>query len=277
MPKELIDYSNTIIYKIYCKDSSIKDMYVGHTTNFTKRKYHHKVSSNIITNKSKIYKTIRDNGGWDNWDMIEIAKYDCKDATEARIKEHEHYKLLNSSLNTASPYLDKSKIFCGTCNIQCYTQHDFQRHVKSNKHNKNINGEQDKIKSNKKFHCDKCIFECCYESDWKRHMRCRKHLKKVEEQTQNESNKYKVYDCLCGKKYKDNSGLWKHQQKCKNKNEVKNDDDDEVKNDNFLMLLLKETIKATSLLQQQNKMMMDMIIYLTKDKDHNINQTDLDL
>ena len=137
-----------------------------------------------------------------------------------------------------------------------------------------------KIKSNKKFHCDKCKFECCYESDWKRHLRCIKHLKKVSEQTQTESNKCKVYDCLCGKKYKDNSGLWKHQQKCKNKNEVKNEvknDDNEVENDNFLMLLLKETIKAASLLQEQNKMMMDMIIYLTKDKDHNINQTDLEL
>jgi hypothetical protein len=278
MPKELIDYSNTIIYKIYCKDSSIKDVYVGHTTNFTKRKYHHKVCSNIITNKSKIYKTIRDNGGWDNWDMIEIAKYNCKDVTEARIKEYEHYTLLNSSLNTASPYLDKSKIFCDICNIQCYKQDDFLRHIKSNKHNKNINGEQNKIKSNKKFHCDKCNFECCYESDWKRHLRCIKHLKKVSEQTQTESNKCKVYHCLCGKKYKDNSGLWKHQQKCKNKNEVKNDNDDnELENDNSLMLLLKETIKATSLLQEQNKMMMDMIIYLTKDNDHNINQTDLEL
>jgi hypothetical protein len=43
------------------------------------------------------------------------------------------------------------------------------------------------------------------------------------------------------------------------------------------MLLLKETIKAASLLQEQNKMMMDMIIYLTKDKSHNINQTDLEV
>ena len=32
MPKDSIDYSNTIIYKIYCKNPEIKDIYVGHTT-----------------------------------------------------------------------------------------------------------------------------------------------------------------------------------------------------------------------------------------------------
>ena len=34
MPKDIIDYSNTIIYKIYCKNETITDIYVGHTTNF---------------------------------------------------------------------------------------------------------------------------------------------------------------------------------------------------------------------------------------------------
>ena len=42
MPKIDIDYSNTIIYKIFCKDPEIKDIYIGHTTNFVQRKYAHK-------------------------------------------------------------------------------------------------------------------------------------------------------------------------------------------------------------------------------------------
>ena len=42
MPKNEIDYYNYIIYKIVCKDSNIKDIYVGHTTNFVQRKYAHK-------------------------------------------------------------------------------------------------------------------------------------------------------------------------------------------------------------------------------------------
>ena len=59
MPKETIDYSNTIIYKIYCKDSSIYDFYVGHTTNFIKRKSLHKSSCSNKNNKLKIYEIIR--------------------------------------------------------------------------------------------------------------------------------------------------------------------------------------------------------------------------
>ena len=44
MPKVEIDYSNTIIYKISCKDIAIKEVYVGHTTNFVQRKHTHKQS-----------------------------------------------------------------------------------------------------------------------------------------------------------------------------------------------------------------------------------------
>ena len=44
MPKVEIDYSNTIFYKISCKNPSIDDIYIGHTTNFVQRKYAHKQS-----------------------------------------------------------------------------------------------------------------------------------------------------------------------------------------------------------------------------------------
>ena len=40
-----IDYSNSVIYKIYCKDENVKDVYVGETTDFIRRKYAHKINS----------------------------------------------------------------------------------------------------------------------------------------------------------------------------------------------------------------------------------------
>ena len=46
MPKLPIDYSKTIIYKIVCNDTNITDCYVGHTTDITRRKAHHKCSCN---------------------------------------------------------------------------------------------------------------------------------------------------------------------------------------------------------------------------------------
>ena len=98
MPKVVIDYSNTIIYKIMCKDPLICDIYVGHTTNFSQKKYAHKNACNNINSSSynlKIYKTIRDHGNWSNWDMSIITTYNCKNILEAKEKEREHFLLLN--------------------------------------------------------------------------------------------------------------------------------------------------------------------------------------
>ena len=55
MPKVEMNYSNTIIYKIVCKDVSIKECYVGQTTNFTKRKCSHKSNCKSDRNKAPTY------------------------------------------------------------------------------------------------------------------------------------------------------------------------------------------------------------------------------
>lgn len=81
------DYSTTIIYKITCNDSNITDKYVGHTTDFVRRRKEHKTNvckENSPDSHLKLYKFIRDNGGWDNWKMEIVAHYDCKDLHEAK-------------------------------------------------------------------------------------------------------------------------------------------------------------------------------------------------
>ena len=108
MPRLPIDYSNTVIYKIVCNDLSITDCYVGHTTDFTRRKQGHKNNcSNEKTKKYnyKVYETIRETGGWNNWSMIEIEKYPCKDSNEATAKEREWFERLDSSLNMNCPQI----------------------------------------------------------------------------------------------------------------------------------------------------------------------------
>jgi hypothetical protein len=106
MTKTTINYENTVIYKIVCKDLGIKDCYVGHTTNFTQRKGQHKAScNNEDGNKShyKVYMCIRENGGWDNWDMIEIEKFKCNDGNEARARERFQIESLEANLNVVIP------------------------------------------------------------------------------------------------------------------------------------------------------------------------------
>ena len=114
MPRHNIDYSKTIIYKIVCKDLNVTDIYVGSTSNFIKRKYSHKFSCNSENNKKfnfKVYQIIRENGGWDNWDMIEIEKFECADGNESRARERHWYEQLGAKMNIRVPIInDKERV-----------------------------------------------------------------------------------------------------------------------------------------------------------------------
>ena len=57
MPKLQTDYSETIIYKLCCKDTTINQIYVGHTTNINNRKHNHK--SNCCNSNLKMLKTFK--------------------------------------------------------------------------------------------------------------------------------------------------------------------------------------------------------------------------
>ena len=108
-----IDYSKVVIYKIVCKDLNIDMCYVGHTTNFTHRKASHVRNSLIEAYpfyNYQVYQIIRDNGGWENWDMVEIKKYPCQDFNEARARERYWYEELNSKLNSKRPYATKEEV-----------------------------------------------------------------------------------------------------------------------------------------------------------------------
>ena len=106
MPKIAMDYSKTLIYKIeHIDDDSF--VYVGHTTNFSKRKAQHKSCCNNESDKAfnlKLYQMIRDNGGWDNFKMIEVEKYECNDKREAERREDEVMKELKANMNARQSF-----------------------------------------------------------------------------------------------------------------------------------------------------------------------------
>ena len=106
MPKHNIDYSNTIFYRIVCKDVNIMDCYVGHTTDFRVRKNNHKSSCHNPDSKMYnlyVYQFIRANGGWSNWDMVLIERQSCEDKLVATRRERYHIEQFNASLNTVMP------------------------------------------------------------------------------------------------------------------------------------------------------------------------------
>ena len=99
----LTDYSNTVIYKISCRDPTVSGVYVGHTVDFIKRKYAHQKSSEDNKCTNLLYRTIRMHGGWDNWEMKMVGFFHCNNLTEAREKEQEFFISLNASLNSVEP------------------------------------------------------------------------------------------------------------------------------------------------------------------------------
>jgi hypothetical protein len=106
MPRLPIDYKQTIIYKLCCKNISITEIYVGHTTNFTKRKNCHSSSCNNEKQKEynyPVYQFIRENGGWDNWTMILIEEYSCDNKLQASQRERYWLETLNATLNNRIP------------------------------------------------------------------------------------------------------------------------------------------------------------------------------
>lgn len=112
MPKNPIDYSNNIIYKIVCKDLSIVDLYIGSTTNFTKRRYSHKrntMNPELKDASFKIYDIIRNNGGWANWDMIEVERYPCADINASRARERHWYEELKPTMNSIRPKISREE------------------------------------------------------------------------------------------------------------------------------------------------------------------------
>ena len=166
MPKVPIDYSKTQIYKWVCNDSSVLCEYVGHTTNWDKRKASHKERCNDEKNKKyhlKLYETMRENGGFNNWKMILIEDYPCNGKREAEQREQYHIDLLVEKINT----------------INAFTENRYQKLIKENS-NHNQERYQRTLENNPNHNKEKYYCECCINyfslKHKARHERSQKHI-----------------------------------------------------------------------------------------------------
>ena len=267
MPKTDIDYSNTIIYKITCRDETISDVYVGHTTNFVQRKHAHKqscINPTSLNYKLKLYQVIRANGGWNNWKMEIINFFECKDHYEARKKEQEYFISLNATLNSIEPLpkpkkkviipiiekKNKEIFLCSTCNIRCNTIKLLEDHNKTQKHLKKLDGSLSQENSNminlKTYNCETCHVTTSSKKDYTKHLLTTKHNKliSVNPELIAEIPKHICINCL--KEYKSNVGLWKHKKVClieKKHQEINNITENTTENkDKVIELLTKENL-----------------------------------
>lgn len=148
-----INYETTpiIFYKFVCENPEIKSCYVGHTTNFGERKRNHKHVCNNTFHKNhhyKIYQTIRENGGWNKWKIVEINRQICLDKSDAGKIEQQYIDELQANMNMRNATFNKKEYTLENKNrfaliknqiLKCecgsnYTHTNRVRHAKTKKH-----------------------------------------------------------------------------------------------------------------------------------------------
>ena len=101
-----------IFYKIFCVDKSVELSYIGSTADWKQRNSSHKSVCNNENHRAyntKIYKTIRANGGWGNFKMVEIGKQEQLTPQQAKQIEEKYRVELNADMNGRRCFLTEEE------------------------------------------------------------------------------------------------------------------------------------------------------------------------
>ena len=196
MPKTKIDYGNTTIYKISCKDSKVKHVYVGYTTNFIQRKYFHK--NNCINHEAtnydeRLHAVIRKHGGWENWKMENIHVCNCEDYNAAKKIVQEYAVTLRATLNSGDVTFSNGL-------LPTMVTDSTDACKKTNIKTKNP-------KNPLTFFCDICDYVTSNKKDYNKHINTIKHIN-------NKKSPQHNMGCECGKTYINRSSLFNHRKVC---------------------------------------------------------------
>jgi hypothetical protein len=134
MAPRIIDRTKTVIYKIVCKDLSVPDLYVGSTSNMTRRRASHKNNSKKPEKGGlKIYAAINTNGGWENWQMVAVEAYpDCESGEQARTRERYWYEqLAAAALATARPMVSAAQAVASYADDEAFLECRAQYYAKT--------------------------------------------------------------------------------------------------------------------------------------------------
>ena len=177
------DYSKTLIYKTQHQDKP-ELLYIGSTTDFRDRKYSHKGNCNNPNINFKLYQLIRDNGGWECFNMVRIKDFPCDNRREAEAEEDriimEMKSILNSKrasrtnkqyhIDNKDKLKEKQKIYVNDNRDLVLEQK--KQHYINNKYIINI-------KASQKITCEcGCVVR---KSDIARHKKSKKHLDHLKE------------------------------------------------------------------------------------------------
>jgi hypothetical protein len=121
-----------------------------------------------------------------------------------------------------------AKFHCIICDFNCCKKSNYELHINTKKHIRNVEGN---------------LMETL------------------------EIKKNAVYDCNCGKQFKTNAGLWKHKKTCNDKNDNIIENKDEPSDKQLIVMLLKqnsEIIKENSELRKEQADIKEIILEIVK-------------
>jgi hypothetical protein len=113
------------------------------------------------------------------------------------------------------------------------------------------------------FICEICDFKSCNKNDYNRHLQTTKHKINLSQSFSIAKSQKNSYACICGKEYKDNSGLWRHKKSCTYDENLDDNDKNEIQE-------LKDFMKY---LMKENSEMKNMMMEVIKNGTHNTTHT----
>jgi hypothetical protein len=132
--------------------------------------------------------------------------------------------------NNATPPL---KYSCAICNFITGNKYDYTRHLSTQKHKKNAEGDK----------------------------------REIENAPKNPDG----FDCECGNKYKYRQGLWSHKKKCDGKTKTNVDNrepPDNVSTNDLVLALINENKEMRNLFIEERKTLIDIIAGLSKNQNN---------
>jgi len=226
MPKVRINYAEMIFYKICCSSTNITKVFIGHTTNVNQRKHILKKQTQSEIYCSDMIEFIKNSGGWENWSLQILEKYECKTHIDIVLREIYHTDALNQKINN----LDNSSTGNGGINND----------LKPGDNN-NASDNVEKI-----FTCNYCNYRCLKSKHFKQHLMTRKHMDEVQNQVASSASA--ALNELGGEDKKQLGFVVNecHDESSDNKNEL-------------IIQLLKDNESMKIFMKEQNDMLKEMI------------------
>lgn len=94
------------VYRLVCKDVDFTEIYIGSSISLRNRRANHKSNCSNVNNKSynlPVYQYIRDSGGWANWELQIVERFEFEFKFELVARERHHMETLHATLNNRVP------------------------------------------------------------------------------------------------------------------------------------------------------------------------------